>query len=188
MWKTMKRIHLAIVAVAIVAVLVIASATLITATDSFPKKAVLKAQDVESITNIQGNWTQESLNTYENSSLPYGAKHVAESGVRFENSTGMCTWGFTVAEMYSEEQADEQYHEAISPTSFHNDGFWLQTSLSSIGDEGVMFTGDSVMPTTGCFVFFHKGVYLVKMIVVWDATECQSIMLTLAEAQAERLP
>jgi hypothetical protein len=183
----MKRIYLVIAIVGIAAALIISGAALAGVFDPIPKKAILKAQDMESITYLHGNWTQITLEVLNSSSSPHGAKHAVYSGIGFENATGYNSWGIVVAEMYSAEQAEEQYLEAISPDSFHNDGFWNQTFLDSVGDGGVMFTGNSPIEITGCHVFFHKGVYLVKMVGGGDVNECQSMMLRLAEAQADRL-
>ncbi|MDW5563195.1 MAG: hypothetical protein SA339_08205 [Methanomassiliicoccus sp.] len=183
----MKRIHLVIAIVGIVAAIIISGAAVAGVFDPPPKNVILKAQDMELIPGLHGDWTQTTLDLRNITYSLDGAKNTALSCMELENATGHSSCTIIVAEMHSAEQAKEQYLEAISPNSFQNSSFWNQTSLDSIGDGGVMFTSNSPTPLTGCWVFFHKGVYMVKMLGVGDVNECQSIMLRLAEAQADRL-
>jgi hypothetical protein len=182
----MKRIHFVIAIVGISAVLIISGAALAGVFDPLPKRAILKVQDMESITDLHGNWTQATLEMLENpSSPPNETKYAMVSATEFEYAKGSYSFGIVLTEMYSAEQAEEQYYKIVSP--FQNDSLWNQTAISSIGDGGTMLTYNSTASLTGCWVFFHKGVYVVEMLGTWNVSEIQSIMLRLAEAQADRL-
>jgi hypothetical protein len=93
-----KGYRVAVVGLAVLAVVI----TVIIAgmLDPFPKRKILKANEMFEVTDLEGRWEQISLHCFEDEgSPPYSSQQAAHSTMYYDNGTAHLTVAITVAEI-----------------------------------------------------------------------------------------
>lgn len=120
---------------ALVVLTVVISAMIAGLLDPYPKRVILKANEMGDVTDLKGHWEQTSLHCFEDdSSPPFSSQQAANSIIYFYNETSHLAIAITLAEMKSSEQANGTYGEWNGTWS----GAGESVAALEIGDEGML--------------------------------------------------
>jgi hypothetical protein len=170
------RVALVALVVLVVVVIVILAGML----DPFPKRKILKANEMSEVTGLTGRWEQGALHCYEDETPPFSSQQAAHSIMYFDNGTASLTVAITVAEMASPDKAKETYEGWVK--AWEEDG--ANETAVQIGDEGML--NEAVDGQDDYYLHFRKGTYVVELHFSGNAT-VGGLLDRIAGEQAARL-
>ncbi len=147
---------------ALVVLIIVVSAMLAGFLEPYPKRAILKANEMTAVTGLNGQWEQTSLHCFEHDiTPPYSSRQAAHSIMNFDNDTSHLTVAITVAEMETDEQANRTYDQWASYWS----GSSVNNILMTVGEEGLLsgFLEPGGTYDGSAYLHFRKGAYVVEI-------------------------
>lgn len=171
--------------VALVVLAIVVTGMIAGLLDPYPKKVILKANDMGVVTDLRGEWEQTALHCFEDDiSPPFSARQAAHSIMYYHNETSHLAIAITVAEMETDEQANRTYDQWAS--------YWSGSSVNNtpltVGEEGILsgFLEPDGTYDGSAYLHFRKGTYVVEMYFSGNVTMA-ALFEEIAQDQAARL-